>query len=557
MFTLSCDHRFCYECIRRNVEDVMRKEGKIAPCPSCPQPILLVETEQLFPDDQNLHALYSEIELRTTLANGNFIDCPTADCKARFEKPPDYQHPHRDSTAAGAGTGKGAGTGTTTAAGRVRATCNECKFCFCSACNERYHYTHECSEIAPITERWHRWLKEDRKKWHKKAATNEKIASKSFAKARKEAEKRFKTLQRDEAWKEANCRKCPHCYRAVNKLSGCDAMICGGDAHGGNTQNGCGKTFMWGATPSMPGLLMPGLQSAYPPALPYKRPYDKARLPKSAAEVDPEHAREVHHYIIDFSAPENAEIPRESARLKCTLCESDVVGPLFSCINCDGWQCCIKCEENLADLHPFPDHVFNIHLEDFGGNREKVGLRVMWDGTTERDTSGDGGHGGGGGGSGGGGGGSGGGGGAATNRGVSGVSSRERCGLAALARMAGKKTPGHAGAFGGHGGHGSHGNGKKRKVGKGTADAAAANRRDAVPVDIIDLTNDDDDDDADDAYAGGGGGGSGSGFLDLTRIDGGGGGGGGGGGAISSIADDEAFARRLQAEEDARSKRRL
>lgn len=41
-------------------------------------------------------------------------------------------------------------------------------------------------------------------------------------------------------------------------------MICGGDAHGGNTQNGCGKTFMWGQMPTMPGLALPGVQaSAY------------------------------------------------------------------------------------------------------------------------------------------------------------------------------------------------------------------------------------------------------------------------------------------------------
>ena len=103
-------------------------------------------------------------------------------------------------------------------------------------------------------------------------------------------------------------------------------------------------------------------------AAPYRRPNDQAKLPKSAAEVDPVHAREVHHHILDLCAPENAGIKSESVRMRCTLCDSDVVGPLFSCINCDGWHCCIKCEENLSDLHP-AEHIFNIHFEDVGKQR--------------------------------------------------------------------------------------------------------------------------------------------------------------------------------------------
>lgn len=90
-------------------------------------------------------------------------------------------------------------------------------------------------------------------------------------------DKRFEDLQRDEQWKAQHCRHCPACGRAVEKLQGimmrfffidlaigivpnsiellvsaclfsllgCDAMVCGTDAHGGNRQNGCGQSFRW------------------------------------------------------------------------------------------------------------------------------------------------------------------------------------------------------------------------------------------------------------------------------------------------------------------------
>lgn len=47
-------------------------------------------------------------------------------------------------------------------------------------------------------------------------------------------------------------KKCPKCGRLIEKLEGCDAMVCGNDAHGGNAQNGCGHSFSWGAVPFLP-----------------------------------------------------------------------------------------------------------------------------------------------------------------------------------------------------------------------------------------------------------------------------------------------------------------
>ena len=56
---------------------------------------------------------------------------------------------------------------------------------------------------------------------------------------------RFDELRKMEVWKEKHCRRCPYCRRVVEKMDGCDIMMCGSDAHGGNQQRGCGKQFIW------------------------------------------------------------------------------------------------------------------------------------------------------------------------------------------------------------------------------------------------------------------------------------------------------------------------
>jgi hypothetical protein len=61
----------------------------------------------------------------------------------------------------------------------------------------------------------------------------------------KELRRRYDDLINDEQYKATNCRLCPSCKRVVQRLEGCDSMICGQDAHGGNIQSGCGAKFNW------------------------------------------------------------------------------------------------------------------------------------------------------------------------------------------------------------------------------------------------------------------------------------------------------------------------
>ena len=67
------------------------------------------------------------------------------------------------------------------------------------------------------------------------------------AQRNEELRQRYEELLADEAYKRNRCRHCPHCQRVVEYLSGCDAMVCGRNYHGGDQQSGCGQAFRWSA----------------------------------------------------------------------------------------------------------------------------------------------------------------------------------------------------------------------------------------------------------------------------------------------------------------------
>jgi hypothetical protein len=145
-------------------------------------------------------------------------------------------------------------------------------------------------------------------------------------------------LQQDEAYKEANCRLCPHCGKAVAKIDGCDSMTCGQDYHGGNKQAGCGKGFNWST------------------ARPYIRPGDAARLPRTFEEVGAVDPTALRHHLADGSVQ------------RCDACRTEIAGPRFSCIHCPGGlDVCVACAATpvpLARLGHTPVHAFQIHFED-------------------------------------------------------------------------------------------------------------------------------------------------------------------------------------------------
>jgi hypothetical protein len=150
--------------------------------------------------------------------------------------------------------------------------------------------------------------------------------------------RRYDELMNDEEYKRQNCRFCPSCKRVVQKLEGCDAMICGQDAHGGNVQSGCGTKFNW-------------TQAA---------PYTVAatKQPKQT--------------IVDLPKPENPVVHHNGVKLvicyfrflfkinkfRCDQCQNDVNGIRFDCVHCPALTFCEKCEQQATLNHSTENQAF-------------------------------------------------------------------------------------------------------------------------------------------------------------------------------------------------------
>jgi hypothetical protein len=93
--------------------------------------------------------------------------------------------------------------------------------------------------------------------------------------------RRYDELIRDENYKVDQCRLCPSCRRVVERLEGCDTMICGQDAHGGNVQSGCGNKFNWSNA------------VAYQPSTQFQPQQTRLELPKPEQHI-------AHHHGVKF-----------------------------------------------------------------------------------------------------------------------------------------------------------------------------------------------------------------------------------------------------------------
>jgi len=139
---------------------------------------------------------------------------------------------------------------------RLECSRRACGAVFCSACRQPFHVRSTCAEALRLSARWVRFLQDelapflqaavrlDGERWSPALAAHAQ-AKGSLDDATRDALSRFDELRRMELWKQAHCKRCPHCRRVVEKMEGCDMLVCGSDAHGGNQQRGCGKPFVW------------------------------------------------------------------------------------------------------------------------------------------------------------------------------------------------------------------------------------------------------------------------------------------------------------------------
>ena len=199
MYTVPCKsrHRFCYDDIKRHIKNELSRK-LIPSCPLCPEvhyPFSAKDIHQLFGSGPEVDQLSTIIDVNRLARSPNVFPCPTPDCAQYL---------------------------TIISRGRPR-QCIRCPSCaqnFCSGCRQRHHYNISCDLVPAATTQWLDWTA-------------------NGARDAAAARRRLEELRRDEEWKAAHCRLCPHCLRAVERIEGCNHMVCGSDAVGGNLQAGC------------------------------------------------------------------------------------------------------------------------------------------------------------------------------------------------------------------------------------------------------------------------------------------------------------------------------
>lgn len=143
---------------------------------------------------------------------------------------------------------------------RVKCDCQKCGYSFCTKCGKLYHYHSDCEDLITIQRIWLEWCRSGRERYITQVAQEDESYTQALDEYKREsakhqaevqvAERNWETLQGDEYFKQTSCRHCPSCQRVIQRITGCDSMVCGSDAHGGNVQSGCGANFNWmGAAP--------------------------------------------------------------------------------------------------------------------------------------------------------------------------------------------------------------------------------------------------------------------------------------------------------------------
>jgi len=301
MFTLDCPsaHRFCRDCMQAQLEnDLKEKRPSFCSAPGCKHQLTEIEVQQLFGKNSKEMIDYDEVLLKKELAKLPVVGCPTPGCK-NFVEITDPNVP-------------------------TKCTC-ACGATFCSMCRKNYHYRTTCQESVALEGDWMRWNLTGRNSYRKQLDLDSKRIQdfenegKRVATRNEELKLRYQELLQDETWKEQNCHGCPHCGRPIQKLDGCDSMICGSDYHGGNVQNGCGQRFAWSTT----------------------KPYKSSGIQGPTEE--------------HFKAAKPLPVSKfnHGDWLTCDSCNKNIVGLRFMCIHCASYNLCEECEYKVDHKHVF------------------------------------------------------------------------------------------------------------------------------------------------------------------------------------------------------------
>jgi hypothetical protein len=279
--------------------------------------------------------LVSRIYLQRLKTEGGYLECPQEGCGWFVEAQQARRSGEKD----------------------MEVVCEKCSFRFCADCKKVSHSNTPCEQMLTYARQWDEWLGTGRplalaRMAQVDAKFSAALQAHNAKKEQHEADMRNREAQyaqmlADEKWKEQNCKRCPHCSFVVNKLDGCDEMICGRDYHGNVVQGGCGKVFHWKnmATPYVADT------GHHPQVVNFA-----AAAPEQAAEM-------------------KAKVASDGTPLLCSLCSDQIRGPHAVCLNCPNWgvvpnegvfQVCINCQDASATGHAYfthlPSHVCRVFV---------------------------------------------------------------------------------------------------------------------------------------------------------------------------------------------------
>jgi hypothetical protein len=273
---------------------------------------------------KKLSEVREELVLAGFLTNrDDVVACPTPDC-------PGYQFMNDPSRC-------------------EQLNCDLCHETYGSKCRLLYHYhVGSCQEVPSLVRRYTYWKTEQRLPFlqhlaQQRAESAVQLTEYNKRQAQLEQDQKIAEAmnnaeEADEKYKADHCIHCPKCQRIMERLSGCDSMVCGRNFHGGDQQDGCGHNF--------------NIKKA-------KKYVAKSRRERTidANTVEKPQAETKHEIMKGYD-------------LKCDACSQPIVGPRFECIHCPAFNCCSGCEANIGTAvnHPL-NHVFKLHMrESNGGN---------------------------------------------------------------------------------------------------------------------------------------------------------------------------------------------
>lgn len=176
--TLNCDHRFCEECLRQQISmliDTAQVTDDVLKCPKCPEPITVYEIEDVAGPE--LFKKYEKFRLRSMKIeqlddNEMLFHCPGNDCEYIC----------------------------IVEKGDTEFDCPKCKHKCCPLCKEDSHKGSSCDEYK-------QWKKEN-----------------------SEVDKLF-----DQLLEKEGLLRCPECEAVVQRISGCQYMVCSSSECRGKT----------------------------------------------------------------------------------------------------------------------------------------------------------------------------------------------------------------------------------------------------------------------------------------------------------------------------------